>query len=289
MSGDTRNVQVLNELKEDAVTVLNNALEALGARSVKSVSGSQLKALKKNKMSELFHDTLSLLADITSVITSDFAEAPNSVKRQMFESQQTIIKLQSELIECKNEQLESFKTVVTSSVGETVKSEFKTYSSALQANLVQSKQPVNTEELKKAVQTVVQEEDRGKNLMIFNLPEQENEEIGSAVAGVFEALGEKPRAEACRLGKKKTDKSTRPVKVNVANSTVVSQILSKARKLRKVSGFESVFVCPDRSIEQRAKQKLLVTDLKRLVKEQIDKKHFIKNGEIMSVDKKNQM
>ena len=109
------------------------------------------------------------------------------------------------------------------------------------------------------------------------------------MAGVFEALGEKPRAEAYRLGKKKTDKSTRPVKVNVANSTVVSQILSKARKLRKVSGFESVFVCPDRSIEQRAKQKLLVTDLKRLVKEQIDKKHFIKNGEIMSVDKKNQM
>ena len=202
MSGDTRNAQVLNELKEDAVTVLNNALEALGARSVKCVSGSQLKALKKNKMPELFRDTLSLLADITSVITSDFAEAPNSVKTQMFESQQTIIKLQSELIECKNEQLESFKTVVTSSVGETVKSEFKTYSSALQANLVQSKQPVNTEELKKAVQAVVQEEDRSKNLMIFNLPEQENEEIGLAVAGVFEALGEKPRAEACRLGKK---------------------------------------------------------------------------------------
>ena len=153
MSGDTRNAQVLNELKEDAVTVLNNALEALGARSVKSVSGSQLKALKKKKMSELFHDTLSLLADITSAITSDFAEVPDSVKRQMFESQQTIIKLQSELIECKNEQLESFKTIVTSSVGETVKSEFETYSSALQANLVQSKQPVNTEELKKAVQT----------------------------------------------------------------------------------------------------------------------------------------
>ena len=122
--------------------------------------------------------------------------------------------------------------------------------------------------------------------MIFILPEQENEEIGSAVAGVFEALGERPRAEACRLGKEKTDKSVRPVKVTVANSTVVSQILSKARKLRKVSGFESVFVCPDRSIEQRAKQKLLVTDLKRLVKEQIDKKHFIRDGEIRRADKK---
>jgi hypothetical protein len=93
MSGDTRNVQVLNELNEDVVTVLNNALEALGARSVKSFSGSQLKALKKNKMSELFHDTLSLLPDIISAITFDVAEAPNSFKRQMFKSQQTIIKL----------------------------------------------------------------------------------------------------------------------------------------------------------------------------------------------------
>ena len=237
-------------------------------------------------MSELFQQSMSLLGEIVSVITTDFEMAPKSVKQQMFESQQTIIKLQSELIDCKNEQLESVKAAVTSSVGESVKAELKSYSSALQDNLVQSKQPVNTEELKKAVKTVVQEEDRTRNVMIFNLPEQENEDISSVVTGLFEALGEKPRTEASRLGRKKSDKSVRPVKATFTNSTVVSQILSKARNLRKVSGFESVFVCPDRSPEQRAQQKQLVTDLKRLAREQADKKHFIRNGEIISVDKK---
>jgi hypothetical protein len=41
--------------------------------------------------------------------------------------------------------------------------------------------------------------------MIFNLPEQENEEINAVVAGVFRALGGKSKVEACRLTKKKID------------------------------------------------------------------------------------
>ena len=128
--------------------------------------------------------------------------------------------------------------------------------------------------------------DRRRNVTIFNLPDQENEDINSVVAIVFEAIGEKPRVEACRLGKRKSNKSMRTVKVTVANSTVVSQILSKARNLRKVSNPKSVFVFPNRSTEQRAKQKLLVTDLKILAKEQTYMKHFIRNGEILSVEKK---
>ena len=182
--------------------------------------------------------------------------------------------------------MESLKTSVTSSVGESVKAEFETYSSALLRNLPQPTPPVSKEELKTAVKTVVQEEDRGRNVMIFNLPEQEGEEINTVVAGVFKAIGEKPRVEACRIGKKKSTNSVRPVKVTFSNSTVVTQILSKTKNLRKVNDLKSVFVCPDRSAEQRAKQKLLVTDLKRLAREQSDKKHFIRNGEIVSVDKK---
>ena len=227
-----------------------------------------------------------MLEDVTTVITTDFEMAPNCVKVQMFQSEQKIVKLQSDLIECRNEQLESFKTVVVSTVGESVEAETKSYSSALQRNLPQLEPSVTAEELKKAVQTVVQEEDRGRNVMIFNLPEQEGEEINTVVAGVFEAIGEKPRVEACRIGKRKSTNLRRPVKVTFSNSTVVTQILSKTKNLRKVNDLKSVFVCPDRSAEQRAKQKLLVTDLKRLAREQTDKKHFIRNGEIVSVDKK---
>ena len=122
-------------------------------------------------------------------------------------------------------------------------------------------------------------------MIIFNLPEEENEEINSTVKDVFQALGDKPRVEACRLGRQRTGKAVRPVKVTVANSAVVSQILSKAKNLKNIEGYKSVFVCPDRSVEQRVQQQVLVKDLKRLANEQSDKKHFIRSCKIMSVAK----
>ena len=286
MAGNTSVEQALNDLKEDSAKFFDDFTSALGVRSTKTVSPSQFMALRKEEMSQLLHRAMLVLEDVTTVITTDFEMAPNCVKGQMFQSEQKIVKLQSDLIECRNEQLESFKTVVVSTVGESVEAETKSYSSALQRNLPQLEPSVTAEELKKAVQTVVQEEDRGRNVMIFNLPEQEGEEINTVVAGVFEAIGEKPRVEACRIGKRKSTNLRRPVKVTFSNSTVVTQILSKTKNLRKVNDLKSVFVCPDRSAEQRAKQKLLVTDLKRLAREQTDKKHFIRNGEIVSVDKK---
>jgi hypothetical protein len=88
---------------------------------------------------------------------------------------------------------------------------------------------VTTEELKKAVQTVVQEEDRSRNVMILNLPELENAEINTIVAGVFDAIREKPKVEACSLGKRKSDKSMRPVKVTFANCTVVIRFYPRQR------------------------------------------------------------
>ena len=132
----------------------------------------------------------------TGVVSTDYKMASNSVKHQMFETQETIIKLQSELLACKNEQLESLQTSVKSSVGESVKAEFQSYSSVLQANCPESQKPVSSEMIKKAVKTVVQEEDRNKNLMIFGLSEQDNEELSTVVSEVFSAIGEKPRIEA---------------------------------------------------------------------------------------------
>ena len=66
---------------------------------------SHFKALRKDKASELLHQALSVLDDVSIVFTTDFEMAPNCVKNQMFESEQKIVKLQSELIESRNEQL----------------------------------------------------------------------------------------------------------------------------------------------------------------------------------------
>ena len=191
------------------------------------------------------------------------------------------------LLVCKNEQLESLQTSVKSSVGESVKAEFQSYSSVLQANCPESQKPVSSEMIKKAVKTVVQEEDRNKSLMIFGLSEQDNEELSTVVSEVFSAIGEKPRIEASRVGKLKPGKAVRPVKVTAASATIVNQILAKSRNLRATEKFKTVFISPDRSPEQRAKQRELVRDMKRLVTEQPDKLHFIRNGAIKSTDKTN--
>ena len=131
MAGNTTDIQVLNDLKEGA---------ANGVRSVRAISPSHFKASRKDKTSELLHLALSVLDDVSIVFTTDLEMAPNCVKNKTFESEQKIVKLQSELIESRNEQLESFKAAVISSIGETVKAEFKTYSAALQKDLSQNHQ-----------------------------------------------------------------------------------------------------------------------------------------------------
>jgi hypothetical protein len=213
----------------------------------------------------------------------------NSVKNQMLESQNTIIQLQSELLKCKNEQLNSLensvKSSVKSSVGESVKAELEMYSAVLTNNSSESQKIISCETIKKVVQTVVQEEDRSKNLMIFGLPEQENEQLESVVNEVFQEIGEKPRVEACRFGKPKSSNVARPVKVTAACATIINQILAKSRSLRKLEKYKTVFVSPDRSLEQRLTQRQLVTDMKKLNSEHPDKVHFIRDSRIITVDK----
>ena len=163
------------------------------------------------------------LEEFTGVVSTDYKVASISVKHQMFERQETIIKLQSELLACKNEQIESLQKLVKSSVGESVKAELKSYNSVLQANCGEFHNSVSSEMIKKAVKTVVQEEDRTRNLMIFGLPEQDNEELSTVVSEVFSSIGEKPRIEAGRVGKQKHGNAMRPVKVTAASSTIVNQ------------------------------------------------------------------
>ena len=61
----------------------------------------------------------------------------------------------------------------------------------------------------------------------------------------------------------------------------------KAKQLKQIDRLKSVFICPDRSVEERAVQKQLVLDLKKTTAEQPDLQHFIRDGKIYSVEKKN--
>ena len=67
----------------------------------------------------------------------------------------------------------------------------------------------------------------------------------------------------CRVGKKISGGTARPVKVTTSSATIVDHILYKAKRLKQTIKFKTVFLSPDRSLEQREKHRQLVLDLKK--------------------------
>lgn len=277
-------IEDVDKLRKDAISYIDESLEKLGVSAMEKLSQSHCMQLKKADLAHLAQYALVYLYDLTA-LTSDYRDAPDGMKVKYMESQHTVIKLQSELLTRKNDELEALKSTVKSTVENSVKSEFVSYSSVLQKGSNAADNVIDKHELKKVVQNVVQEEDRGRNLMIFGLPDEPNEDLDGAVNQLFTAIGEKPRVDACRLGRKKSDKIVRPVKVTAASSTVVEQILSKAKKLKEQERYKDVYMSPDRSPEQRLKQKQLVAQLKQLAVDKPGQRHFIRNGKIFSEDK----
>lgn len=195
----------------------------------------------------------------------------------------TVIRLQSELLERKDEQLKSLHTVVQTTVQDTVQAEIRTYGDALKTPSA----VINPATVKKVVQDVIKDGDRSKNLLVFGLAEKDGEQLDEMISDVFMELGEKPRVAAIRLGRKGPGVGTscRPVKVTLASSTAVRQILTKTRNLRQLERLKAVYVSPDRSPVERAARRQLVLELKKKIAEQSDRKHYIKNGKVCSEDK----
>ena len=206
------------------------------------------------------------------------------LKSNVIMNQGDVIDMQKELISAKEEQLSNLKITVVSSVEDTVKSELKSYSAAVQESK-STASVIDRKVLKTVVKDVVAEEDRTRNLMIFGLREETNKQINDKISEILFELGEKPKIEASRIGLKSSEKKpgSRPVKITVTNSTIVQQIMSKARNLRNSDSFKDVFIRPDRSVEQRLQQRELVQQMKVLRESDPDKRHYIKGGHVISV------
>jgi len=125
----------------------------------------------------------------------------------------------------------------------------------------------------------VQAEDRSRSFMVFNLAEEESEQINSKVEEILLELEEKPKVEACRLGKRDPENTkVRPVKVTLSTSVAVGQILAKARTLRSSPKHSSVYISQDRTPAEREQHKLLVAELKKMRDSDKSKRYYIKGG-----------
>ena len=226
------------------------------------------------------------IVNTQSELISHLENEALKLKSDIIEKQETVITLQNELISAKDDQLSALKDTVVTTVGDTVQTQLKSYSQAVQGQATSNIEVINPKVVKSVVKDVVAEEDRSRNVVIFGIEENSDVEICDKVGQIFEVMGEKPKFDATRIGLNVNERSPRPVKVSMSNQGIVMQILSKARMLRGSESFKNVFLSPDRSKEEQAAHRELVKLLKAKRNEQPGKRFYIKGQEILCNDKK---
>ena len=250
---------------------LTKTLNQLSCDAVSDVTTVQCKKFVKDKLAVLLAESYQLVR-LQHDKLRQMKVALSSTKSQLIENQKWVISLQEQVIFCKEKQLRAVQTAVK----ETVETQLKSYSDAVQENVIvchpESSGSVTPETIKEVVKTVVQEEDRGRNVMVFGLPEENCEDISSKMGKVMEEIGLKPTMELSRVGTKK-EKSIRPVKVTLSSSSTANQTLSEARKLRLSEKSATVLISPCHSLEDQAKHRLLVQDLRKKKRSEPDKRH----------------
>ncbi|MCP4460019.1 MAG: hypothetical protein GY816_18650, partial [Cytophagales bacterium] len=194
-----------------------------------------------------------------------------SLMQDKIEDQKTIIDLQQKLIEKKDSYIQC--------VRETVETEVQSYASVVEKTCEKVLAPENFE---RAVKKVKQSEDRARNIVIYGLKEEKDENLTSKVSGVLECLQEKPVFSIPqRIGV--SDGNTRPVKLSFASSFLVSDVLRKSKLLRTNDDFKNVFIAADRTKEERAHRRKLVDELREKRNEHSDLKFVIRNGKVMQL------
>ena len=130
------------------------------------------------------------------------------------------------------------------------------------------------------------DEDRSRNVIIFGLNETDEENLTERVDRdeLFQQISLKPRYEAVRLGRKLAEK-TRPVRILLANSSILHQLFSKSNELRLSQQHKTVFIAPDRSSEEQARNHQLVLELKQKSREDLNKRYYIRSGIICFEEK----
>ena len=254
----------------------------------------------KQKMSGVLMDCYSLiesdfecvnqLITIVTKLSMDnrkLNHALESSKTRELEAQNRVISLQEELLKCKNIQLESIQNTVQDAVKTSMQSEIKSYSDVLSKPT--SSAPVSTlKSVKQAVQQVVREEDRSRSFVVFGLKEEKDEDTSRVVDAVLEFIGEKPRQDSVRIGILPSNSGSqqsrpRPIKVSVSSAAHVFQVLKAAKRLKDSELYGSVYICPDRTKHERDIRREAVVTLREKTRTDPDKRHFIRNGKVITV------
>ena len=249
-----------------------------------------IRSVTKDKLIEWLETACYLLDTCALPLLEKAAKKVDKIEQlleEKIDDQKSIIDLQQKLLKQKEDGLKSVETVVQSAVQNelktvqtAVKTEMKSYSSALTGSFPA---PISEKKIISAVKSAAEKEDRKRNVIIYGVEESDTEVLPEQVSDILLKIGEKPVVrDSCRVGIKKSS-NIRPIKFTLSSSDVVGQVLRKARLLRSKEGFKSVYLCPDRTIEERRAYKKLVQELKLKREAEPDKSFLIKNNKIVMV------
>ena len=265
----------VKEVDDAAKSVFSDMLKMCGANDTRDLTSDLFNkhSVSKAQLAEWLTSAVYLLDECSIPLMSYALQNVDDLKTEKIEDQKTIIKLQDEVIGKKNEEINSVKKTVTD--------ELKSYSSVLQNTCTAALAPKN---IVSAVKTVNAEDDRSRNVVLFGVTEEEGENAKCKVIEILGKLDEKPQIlDSKRIGQRASG-TTRPIKFSVKSCATVFQILRKAKRLKDIDGCKTIFIAPDRTLDERISRKKLVSELEEKRQSDPNSHYLIRKGEIVKQD-----
>ncbi|KAL5258246.1 hypothetical protein ACHWQZ_G013022 [Mnemiopsis leidyi] len=267
----------LRELQKACSSMTSDICRVFGCEDPEKLTPVMLvkNNVSKAQMAEWLFTAMDLLNNCCLPLMSSGRTTIEQLQEEKISDQRTVIELQEKLI-CK-------KDGDLGLVSQTVQKELKSYSSALQQSCSTALSPKN---IATAVKKITKEEDRTKEVVVFGVDEEAGECVTTKVSTILEQLEEKPRIMGCRrIGQRVTGESKkRPIIFSVKSTDIVYQILKKAKRLKDIEDFKTVYISPNRTLDERISRQKLVTELKERRSGDPTGHYFIRKGEIVKAD-----
>ena len=261
--------------KEIALS-LSHMDKIAGLGKNKNVNVTLLKQkLDKDEMANFILEAIKRTESCVELLKNASSEVELNQKESKAAGNKIIL-LQCELLCSKTDQINRFQSMVDNKLKDTIKTEMKTYSDAVKKDAGET---LTIRNIKTVVKDIVKNgsEEREKNLIVFGVPEDADENLNEKVGKIFSTINVKPRFNAAHFGR---IEGKRPVRVTVDKTETVFEVLKVAKNLKQDQNFNNVFIGLDKSPEERAERRKLVQELKKKIADYPNKKFFIRRGEI---------
>ena len=178
----------------------------------------------------------------------------DSLKCEQLQNQSRLIHVQEDLNVKKSVQLES--------VEKTVDDKLSTWSSVVAKNC---EKKVTQKEMKKVVKLAMNEQDRQRNVIMFNVPERDIQDKNEHHDGKLAfkimqqaRLSEQDGQYNCkRLGAPESSR-IRPQWIQFSSRSNAFELLVKSKNLKDSDQYSNIFIVPDRTLQERIEHKKLV-------------------------------